>query len=34
VVHWFVWKQVKQNSNRTVQFTEEQQNISLLDFQT
>jgi len=34
MVHWFVWKQVKQNISRTVKRREQQQNISLLDFET
>jgi len=34
MVHWFAWKQVKQNISRTVKWREQQQNISLLDFET
>jgi len=34
MVHRFVWKQVKQNISRTVKWREQQQNISLLDFET
>jgi len=34
MVHWFAWKQVKQNISRTVKWGEQQQNISLLNFET
>jgi len=34
MVHWFVWKQVKQNISRTGNWREQQQNISMLDFET
>jgi len=34
MVHWFAWKQVTQNISRTVKWREQQQNISLLDFET
>ena len=34
MVHWFAWKQVKQNISRTVKSREQQQNIFLLDFET
>jgi len=33
MVHWFAWKQVKHNISRTVKWREQQQNISLLDFE-
>jgi len=33
MVHWFALKKVKQNISRTVKWRE-QQNISLLDFET
>jgi len=34
MVHWFEWKQVEQNISRTVKWREQQQNISLLNFET
>jgi len=34
MVRWFAWKQVKQKISRTVKWREQQQNISLLDFET
>jgi len=34
MVHWFAWKPVKQNISRTVKWREQQQNISLLVFET
>jgi len=34
MVHWFAWKQVKQNISRTVKWREQQQNISLSEFET
>jgi len=34
MVYWFAWKQVKQNNSRTVKWREQQQNISLLNFET
>jgi len=34
MVHWFAWKLVKQKISRTVKWREQQQNISLLDFET
>jgi len=34
MLHWFAWKQVKQNISRTVKWREQQKNISLLDFET
>jgi len=33
MVHWFAWKQVKENISRRVKWREQQQNISLLDFE-
>jgi len=33
MVHWFAWKQVKQNISSAVEWRKEQ-NISLLDFET
>jgi len=33
MVHWFAWKQVKQNISRIVKW-KKQQNISLLHFET
>jgi len=34
MVHWFAWKKAKQNISRTVKWRKQQQNISLLDFET
>jgi len=34
MVHWFAWRQVKQNISRIVKWRERQKNISLLDFET
>jgi len=34
LVHWFAWKQVKRNMNRTLKEKEQQRTISLLDFET
>jgi len=34
MVHWFAWKHVKQNISRTVKWREQQQIISMLDFET
>jgi len=34
MVHWFAWKQVKRNMSRMVKKKEQQQIISLLDFET
>jgi len=34
MVHWFAWKQVKQNMSRTVKWREQQKNISLSSLET
>jgi len=34
MVYWFAWKKAKQNISRTVKRRKQQQNISLLDFET
>ena len=34
MVHQFAWKQAKRNVSRTIKWREQQQKISLLDFET